>query len=95
MKTKPTLTQNVARVSFLRFTPPTQRTINQLHEATTSSQGVVSSQEANNNPGLCPAQLQDSGLYSRPGVPVPGPCGPVLSMLFQLFLLFLNKFSVV
>lgn len=35
----------------------------------TSSQGVISSNVANNSSGFCPAQGQKSGLYSRTGEP--------------------------
>jgi len=43
----------------------------------------------------CPAQRQKSGLYSRTVEPASSPCDPVLSMFFQLLLLFLNKFCIV
>jgi hypothetical protein len=35
----------------------------------TSSHGVVTSKESNNNPGLRPAKRQKSGFYSRTGEP--------------------------
>jgi len=53
-----TLTQNVSSGFLFCSTPPTQGSVNQLHFLEMSCQGVISSNEAGNNPGLFRAKGQ-------------------------------------
>jgi hypothetical protein len=53
-----TLKQNVSSGFLCCPTPPPQRTVNQPHNVAMSGQGVISSKEAGNNPGLYPAKGQ-------------------------------------
>jgi hypothetical protein len=53
-----TLTQNVSPGFLCCPTPPTPGSVNQPHRVEMYSQGVISSKEAGNNPGLYPAKGQ-------------------------------------